>query len=123
MSTVSITRPSNGIPPILKQPQHDLDKMKTPSQLKSEREANISNEKVEKIAKEATDNVYKMLQKTFANTQYNVSFQVENGANKQFKLTQKTTGKTLVELPPDIAVQVAEKAKRTSIGLILDYTA
>lgn len=123
MSSVTISRSSNSLPPLIKKPEYNLHKVKTPTQQRLEEKANISNQKVERMKQTANDKVFQMLQRTFRNTQYDVRYQVENGSNKQFTLTQKTTGETLYEFPVDVAKKVAEKAKQTTVGLIIDYSA
>ncbi len=115
---------TNRMQPIQHIPRHDTDQMKTPTQQKLEREANLSNPQVKQVAQEATSKVYETLQKMVQNTEYHISYSIDElGANKQVRFTNKTTGKVVVEVPPDVAVEIAERAKHQTMGLFLDFTA
>ena len=116
-----IQRNNPTIQPLQIRPEHNLDKYKTPTLQKVEREMNITNHKVSKIAKDAADKVYEMFQKVVQNTDYNVSYSLGKfGEEKQFRFSLKSTGKEIISLPPDAAVNIAERAKHTSIGLLMD---
>lgn len=124
MRTVVIEQPSQRIPPMLKPPKQRIVDMKPDKQVQLERKMNVSSEKTERIARQSLEKVFEQLQKVFKNTQYNVRMHLDElGGNEQVKLTQRTSGKTIVEIPPDVAVQVAERAKVSTVGLFLDYTA
>ncbi|WP_096199124.1 flagellar protein FlaG [Bacillus sp. FJAT-45350] len=121
---MQIHRSNESIKPILKQPRHDVDDLKTPKQQEVEREANIKNDKSKRIAQQSVDKTYEMMQKLVKNTEYNVSFKIDElGSAKQFNFTLKNSGELIASIPPDIAVNMADKAKKQTIGLLLDYPA
>lgn len=118
---MQIHRSSQSLQPILKQPQHDLDQLKTPTQKKAETEAGISNDKVKRIARQSVDKIYETFRKLVDNTEYNVSMSLGKfSENEQFTFTLKNSGKEIVSIPSDVAVTVAEKAKHSTIGLLMD---
>ncbi len=121
---MKIHRSNQSIPPIIKQPQHDPDVMKTPTQKKLEYDNNFANDTVKKMARQSTNKVYEMLRKVAQNTEFNVSYSVGNmNEVKQFKFNLKKDGQEIVSIPPDVAVQIAERAKSTTVGLLIDHKA
>lgn len=66
----------------------------------------------EEAFKKAIDELTKLLEvkEVSVNTSYD-----DNGL-KQVSITDKNTGKKIIELPPDAAVKIAEKAKQNTIG-------
>lgn len=115
---------SQVIQPIIKTPRHDPDDFKTPSLKKVESEFNLSNPQTKEMAQEVVAKVYQDLQKLVKNTEYNISVQLDDfSSTKQFRFTDKKSGELIVAMPPDLAIQVAERAKQQSIGLLLDFSA
>lgn len=120
--TVFIQRSVEKMSPILVQPKHNIDNLKTPTQQEVERSAFINNDQTKKYARQAVENVYKEMQKIVENTEYNVNFQVDElGAPKQIELSMKRDGTVISSIPPDAALHIAEKAKYTTLGLLFDY--
>ncbi len=119
-----IQRSTNKIPPIFIQPRNNPDDWKSPTQLRLERESNITNDKTKRIAQQAVDNVYKQMQKVVENTEYNISLRIgDSGAAKQFQLSMKKDGTVIASLPPEAAINMAEKAKESALGLLFDLSA
>lgn len=118
---MQIQRSFQTVEPMMKPPQHDINQLKTPSQKKAVQEANLSNDTVKQIAKQSTNKVYETLRKLVKNTEYDVSYSLGKfGEEKQFRFTLKKDGKEIVSMPPDIAINIAERAKQTTIGLLMD---
>lgn len=121
---MNIQRSIEKMSPILVQPRHDIDEMKTPKQQQVERDTFIKNDQTKKYAQKAVENVYKEMQKIVQNTEYNVNFLVDElGAPKQIEFSMKRDGTVVTSIPPDAAMQIAEKAKQTMVGLLFDYSA
>ena len=109
------------IKPMIKPPETSLQDMKTPTQKKVEHESNLSNHKVQRIAKQSLEKTYETLRNAVKNTEFNVSYSVgKMGESKQFKFTLKNTGEEIVSLPPKIAVNMAERARQSTIGMLVD---
>ena len=107
--------------PVIRVPEHNYDQHKTPSVQKVEREANISNPQVKQIVKQSLQEVYKSFEKLVKNTDYNVSYVLdEHGAGKQYQIRMKNSGNLVVSFPPDAAVEIANKARYTTLGLLMD---
>lgn len=107
--------------PIIKAPEHNYDQYKTPSVLKAEREANLANPQVKQIVKQTLQDVYRNFQKLVENTDYNVSYELnEHGAGKQYRITMRNSGEEVVSFPPRAAVDIANRAKHATIGLLMD---
>ncbi|MCD8503287.1 MAG: flagellar protein FlaG [Bacillaceae bacterium] len=107
--------------PIISAPEHNYDQYKTPSVQRAEREANVSNPQVKQIVRQSLQEVYRNFQKLVENTDYNVSYVLnEHGAGKQYRITMKNSGKEVVSFPPRAAVDIANRAKHTTIGLLMD---
>lgn len=110
--------------PILIQPRHDTDDMKTPKQQQVERESFIKNDQSKKYAQQAVANIYKEMQKIVKNTEYNVNFQLDElGAARQIEFSMKRDGTIVGSFPVDAAVEIAQKAKYTTLGLLFDLSA
>lgn len=118
-----IQRSQERIPSFLRQPRHDLDDLKTPTQQQLEREAGIRNDKTKRIAQEAVQNVYQMMEKVVRNTEFNIRLKIdESGTAEQFELAMKKDGKVIASLPPDSALQIADRAKKMTLGLLFDIS-
>lgn len=57
------------------------------------------------------------------NTDYNINYKMDGnfGGSEQFRITMKNSGNQVAAFPPDVAINIAEKSKRTSVGLIIDF--
>lgn len=119
-----IQRAQSKIPTIIIQPTHDVDKWKSPSQQMLEREKGIRNDNTKKIAQMAVQKVYEQMQKLVKNTEVNVRISYDElGGTEQFELSLKRDGKVVASIPPDAAIQIAKKAKQTTLGLLFDISA
>lgn len=119
-----IQRSIEKTPPILIQPRHDTDDMKTPRQQQAEKEAFIKNDQTKKYAQQAVANIYKEMQKIAQNTEYNINFHLDElGAPRQIEFSMKRDGKVVSSIPADAAVQIADRAKYTTLGLLFDFSA
>lgn len=109
--------------PVIQPPEHNYDQYKTPSVQKAEREANVSNPQVKQIVKQSLQEVYKGFQKLVENTDYNVNYVInEHGAGKQYRITMKNSGNVVASFPPEAAIEIANKAKHTTLGLLMDVS-
>lgn len=119
-----IQRSVERLPIILIQPRHDTDQLKTPTQQKIERETFIKNDQTKSYAQQSVYDFYKQLRKMAANTEYHIQYHIDElGAPKQIKFALKQDGKVITSIPPDAAIEIAEKAKHTTLGLLFDLPA
>lgn len=116
-----IQRTTERISPFVIQPRFDVDAWKTPTQQQLERQAGTRNDQAKRIAQQATFEIYKQMEKTFRNTEYNIRLRIDElSGTEQFELALKKDGRVLASLPPDTALQMAEQAKQQTIGLLFD---
>lgn len=116
-----IERTQSKIPNIIIQPTHDVDKWKSPTQQKLERETGIRNDQTKKIAQMAVQKVYEQMKKLAKNTEVNVRVTYDElSGTEQFELALKKDGKVVASFPTDVAVQISNKAKQTTLGLLFD---
>ncbi|WP_176968264.1 flagellar protein FlaG [Tindallia californiensis] len=107
--------------PIVKPPTHAYDNFKTPRQQGLEQEKNISNPSVKKVVQESVNKVYESLQKLVENTDYNVSYRLDEATGgRQFRVTMKNSGNLVAAFPTESAIEIAERSKATTLGLIMD---
>lgn len=119
-----IHRVNERVPTFVVQPRLDVDQWKSPRQQQLERETFIKNDQTKRIALEAAHEYYRQLEKLVENTAFRVSLSIDNlGGVEQYRLTTKKDGKEIAALPPDVAIEIAEKAKHTTLGLLFDLSA
>lgn len=91
----------------------------TPTMEKIDNQLNPTGRKLvgEKALEKAMDSLTQM----FNSRSISVSkvVDISNGFSS-IQIQDNTTGKTIVSLPPEAAIRVAERAKEKSIGLIMD---
>ncbi len=118
-----IQRSNEILKPIVHPPEHNYDQYKTPSLQQAELEANVANPQVKRMVKQTIQEVYQNLQQLVENTDYNVSYTLGNLAeSKQYRLTMKHSGDVVATFPPDLAAAIANKAKHTQLGLVIDVS-
>ena len=110
--------------PIVSPPQHNFDSFKTPTQKQLEHKANMSNGSVKKVVEHSINEIYRSLQKMVENTDYNVSYKLdESTGGQQFRITMKNSGNLVAAFPPEAAIQIADRAKNTTVGVLMDMIA
>ncbi|MDW7675277.1 MAG: flagellar protein FlaG [Bacillota bacterium] len=117
------TQASNQIMrPIVSPPQHNYDNFKIPRQQQLEREYNLANDSAKKVVKQSIDKVYESFQRLVENTDYAVNYQLDESTGvSRINIIMKNSGNEVASIPPDVAVEIAERAKQTNIGLIIDF--
>lgn len=94
-------------------------KEETPS--KENIDKTIKAEGTKKIGEEALEKAISELSKMLEGKHIEVSTVYDAKSGQQrVSLTDGNTGKKLVQIPPDAAVEMAEKSKQENIGWLLD---
>jgi|GEM_PF-6818590 len=107
--------------PIIRRPSHDPNIHKAPHQQEIERERNVLNNPTRNIAKDSVQRTYDALEKMVANTDYQVSYGLDGKTGtKSFSIIMANSGRKVAEFPPKAALEIAERSRYESRGLLLD---
>ncbi|OEH84889.1 hypothetical protein BHU72_06760 [Desulfuribacillus stibiiarsenatis] len=110
--------------PMVKMPDKPFMEIKTPRQDQLEKQHNVSNESVKSVVRKSTEEVYNSMKKLVENTDYSVNYKIdEYSGMSQVSINMKNSGKEVASLPPDIATIIADRATKTTIGVMLDFYA